>query len=72
MKRVGLFLFTVIAAAGCGTATGRVVILKNDRGQIATCERVIYSVWANDLEYSVEKCIKQYEALGYKVVPEPK
>ena len=70
MKLRGLFLLAIVAAAGCGTASGRVVILKNNRGQIATCEKVIYSVWANDLDYRVENCIKQYEALGYKVVPD--
>lgn len=72
MKWGGLLLLAVMAATGCGTVSGRVVVLKNRSGQIATCEKAKLSVWANDLEYSVENCITQYEALGYKVVPGPK
>lgn len=70
MKLVKLMVFGV-TLLGIVSCSGRVVLLKNEKGEMAKCEvkqgeAMVAGVVNRDL--SIEDCVKQYEAAGYRKI----
>jgi hypothetical protein len=70
LAKLTIFSMLLLSIGGC---SGRVVLLKNEQGELAKCEvkqgeAMIAGVINRDL--SIEDGVKQYEAAGYKKISE--
>lgn len=58
-----------MATALNACAFGGLVLMRNDRGETARCEvqgRDVFGVGMANVNAVIARCVKQYEAAGYK------